>query len=221
VLSDLLLRLPIVGLAADAVYSIPRDPVPPTMYVPLEQRRDLLPSSITLSVRAVTSPASLTKSITAAIAVVDPNLVLTFRPLADQVRDTLIQERLLATLSGFFGVLALLLAGLGLYGITAYTVSRRRNEIGIRMALGATPAGIIRLILTRVCILVVLGIVIGSAASAWASRFVASLLYGIEPHDLVTLAGASSLLAAISALAGWLPARRAARIDLAAVLRES
>ena len=136
------------------------------------------------------------------------------------MRDTLIQEGLLATLSGLVGALALLLAGLGLYGITAYTVSRRRNEIAIRMALGAAPAGVVGLILTRVIVLVVLGLVIGSAASAWASRFVASLLYGIEPHDLATLAGASSLLAAISALAGWLPARRAASIDPAAVLRE-
>ena len=78
--------MPIVGLAADAVYSVSREPIPPTMYVPLEQRRDRLPSSITLSVRAATLPASLTKSITAAIAVVDRNLVLTFRPLADQLR---------------------------------------------------------------------------------------------------------------------------------------
>src|SRR5204863_130657 len=84
----------------------------------------------------------------------------------DQVRDTLIQERLLATLSGLVGALALLLAGLGLYGITAYTVSRRRNEIAIRMALGAAPAGVVGLILTRVIVLVVLGLVIGSAARA-------------------------------------------------------
>jgi putative ABC transport system permease protein len=160
--------------------------------------------------------------ITAAIAAVHPDLVLAFRPLPDQVRDTLIQERLLATLSGFFGALALLLAGLGLYGITAYTVRRRRrNEIGIRMALGAASASVIRMILSRVVVLVVSGLLIGALASAWASRFVASLLYGVEPHDVATLAGASILLAAISALAGWLPARRAARIDPAVVLRES
>jgi putative ABC transport system permease protein len=213
-------RVPIIGLAADAVYTVPRDPIPPTMYVPLT-RQDQPPSSIVLSVRAAGSPASLAKSVAAAIAAVHPDLVLAFTPLADQVRATMIQERLLAMLSGFFGALALLLAGLGLYGITAYTISRRRNEIGIRMALGAPSSNVIRLVLTRVVVLVVLGLLIGAAASAWGSRLVASLLYGVDPHDLWTLIGASSLLAAISALAGWLPARRAARIDPAAVLRES
>jgi putative ABC transport system permease protein len=210
----------IVGVAADAVYTLARDPLPATMYVPMAQQEQPR-ASMTLISRMAAPPAPLTKSIAAAIAAVHPDLVLTFRLLGDQVKDTLIQERLLATLSAFFGALALLLAGLGLYGITAYTVSRRRNEIGIRMALGAPPAGVIRLVLTRVFVLVVLGLVIGGAASAWGSRLVASLLYGIEPHDLGTLVGASSILAAICALAGWLPARRAARIDPAAVLRES
>ncbi len=212
--------VPIVGLAADAVYSVPRDPIPPTMYVPLTQE-DEPRSSIVLSVRAAGSPASIAKSVGAAIVAVHPDLVLTFRPLKDQVSATLVQERLLAMLSGFFGALALLLAGLGLYGITAYTISRRRSEIGIRMALGATPAGVIGFVLTRLIVLLALGLIVGGTASAWASRFVASLLYGVEPHDLGTLLSASAVLAAVAALAGWLPARRAARIDPAVVLRES
>jgi ABC-type antimicrobial peptide transport system permease subunit len=126
---------------------------------------------------------------------------------------------MIALLSGFFGVLALLLAGLGLYGVTAYAVSRRRREIGIRMALGSGPRGVIRLVLSRVSILIAAGILIGTGVSLWASKFVAALLYGLEPRDPGTLAGAAVILVTVGAFAGWLPARRAARIDPAAVLR--
>ena len=123
-------------------------------------------------------------------------------------------------LAGFFGALALLLAGLGLYGVTSYAVSRRRTEIGIRMALGAAPARVVWLVLSRVTLLVAAGVVFGTAASVWLARFVASLLYGLEPRDPATLAGAAIVLAAVGAAAGWLPARRASRLDPAQVLRE-
>jgi ABC-type antimicrobial peptide transport system permease subunit len=104
--------------------------------------------------------------------------------------------------------------------VISYAVSRRRAEIGIRMALGASPAGVLRLVLTRVLVLVGIGIAFGAAASAWASRFVTTLLYGLEPRDPATLVAAALILAAIGALAGWLPARRASRIDPATVLRQ-
>jgi putative ABC transport system permease protein len=217
----------IVGVAADAVYRSLRDPVPPTMYLPLAQHDGdqafLVPlASASLSVQSTLGPPGLlTKSIAAAIGVVNPELTLTFRPLADQVDASLTQERLVAMLSGFFGALALLLAGLGLYGVTAYAVSRRRTEIGIRMALGAEPAAVVRLVLSRVVILVGIGAVIGSGLSLWASKFVASLLYGLAPRDPMTLIVAVATLAAVGVAAGWLPARRASRIDPAAVLRES
>jgi ABC-type antimicrobial peptide transport system permease subunit len=145
---------------------------------------------------------------------------LTFRPLSDQVAATLTQERLVARLSMFFGGLALLLAALGLYGVTSYAVSRRRTEIGIRMALGANSAGGVRLVLTRVASLVVVGVLAGAGLSWWASRFVATLVYGLEPRDPATFTAAALLLGAIGLLAGWLPARRAARIDPTIVLRE-
>jgi len=122
-------------------------------------------------------------------------------------------------LSGFFGALAVLLAGLGLFGVTAYAVSRRRREIGIRIALGAAPASVMRLVLTRVMLLVGIGITVGAGLSLWASRFVAAMLYGLDPRDPVTLTIAAGLLATVGFVAAWLPARQAIRIDPAIVLR--
>jgi putative ABC transport system permease protein len=210
----------IVGYVRDAVYRSLREPVPPTMYVPYAQQPDP-PSSMSISVRAAGGPpALLTRPLAAALSGVNRDLAITFRPLADQVNAALTQERIVAMLSGFFGALALLLAALGLYGVTSYAVSRRRTEIGIRMALGAAPGGVIRLVLRRVAILVSLGVLVGSAASLWAARFVETLLYGLQPRDPLTFVAAAVVLAAIGAVAGWLPARRAARIDPARVLRD-
>ena len=112
------------------------------------------------------------------------------------------------------------ITGVGLYGVIAYTVSHRRIEIGIRMAHGAEPAGIVRLVLSQVTMLVGLGMLIGTGVSLWASQFVAPILYGLEPRDPITLIGAAATLAAVGALAGWLPACHASRIDPAEILRE-
>jgi predicted permease len=215
----------IVGVVADAVYTRPRDRVPATMYVPLSQFNETaavgLPAAVTLSVRAAgISPASLTKSIASAVAEINPHLALTFRPLDAQVSDTLTQERLLAMLSVFFGTLALLMAAIGLYGVTSYTVNLRKTEIGIRMALGATRGRVVRMVLARVSFLVGPGILLGIVISAWASRFVASLLFGIEPQDPVTLASSALALSVVAAIAGWLPARRASRIEPARVFSD-
>jgi ABC-type antimicrobial peptide transport system permease subunit len=133
----------------------------------------------------------------------------------------LAQDRVVAILSGFFGALALLLAAVGLYGVTAYAVARRRTEIGIRAALGAAPLDIFRLVLLRVALLVGAGVIIGAGVGVWASTLVGSLLYGLEPHDSRTLVGAVAVLAAVGAAAGWLPAWRASRTDPAEELRES
>jgi putative ABC transport system permease protein len=213
----------IIGVVADAVYRNLREPVPPTMYVPMAQMDEsfALPSLYLMVRSSAGSPALLARSVAGAIATVNPDLALTFRPLADVVNASLTQERVVATLSGFFGGLALLLAGLGLYGVTSYAVSRRRTEIGIRMALGAAPGGVVRLVLSRVAVLVGGGVLAGVALSLWAARFVETLLFGMKPRDPVTLIGAASVLAAVGALAGWLPASRASRIDPAEVLRES
>jgi len=216
--------LEIVGVAADAVYRNLREPMSPTMYAPISQYDDTrFPlASVSLSVRAPHgSPAPLARSVAAAVRDVNPDFSLTFRPLSDQVNASLIQERMIAMLSGFFGALALMLAGLGLYGVTSYAVTRRRTEIGIRMALGAAPAGVVRLVLSRVSLLVGVGVLMGAGVSVWASQFVTTLLFGLQPRDPTTLVGSAGILAAVGALAGWLPAHRASRIDPAEVLRES
>jgi hypothetical protein len=218
-------RREIVGLVGDAVYRSVRAGAPPTIYIPLAQYEDKAgptPSNVDLAVRPASgAPALLARSVAAAIAAENKDLAMTFRTLEDQVNASLTQERVLAMLAGFFGGLAMLLAGLGLYGVTSYTVTRRHGEIGIRMALGAAPDSIVRLVLSRVSLMVGVGIAVGIVASIWATQFVSTLLYGLEPRDPATLAGSVAVLATVGALAGWIPARRASRIDPAAVLRES
>src|SRR5918992_1280131 len=209
----------IVGYVKDATYRDLREPIPPTIYIPFVQQD--APSIMSLSVRtASASPVFLTRPLAAALTALHGDVTVTFRPLADQVNASLVQERVVAGLSGFFGALALLLAGLGLYGLTSYTVSRRRTEIGIRMALGAAPERVVALVLGRVAILVGLGTIAGVAGSLWATQFVSTLLYGLQPRDPVTLAAAIVILTVIGAVAGWLPARRASRIDPARVLHD-
>ncbi len=151
---------------------------------------------------------------------VDPRLSLTFRLFSEQVGASVMRERIVAWLSGFFGGLALLLAGIGLYGVTSYAVSRQRTEIAVRMALGAEARGVVRLVLARALRLAGMGLLVGTAVSLWVSRFVGSLLFGLEPRDLPTLVAAAAALAGICVLAAGLPARRASRIDPAQVLRE-
>jgi ABC-type antimicrobial peptide transport system permease subunit len=175
-----------------------------------------------IGVRTAGDPMRLARTIESAIAATDRNVVLTFRSLGDQVGANLVQERLVAMLAGFFGGLALLLAGLGLFGLTSYTVARRRTEIGIRMTLGAAPSGVVALVLSRVIGLVATGTVVGTLMSLWASQFVAVLLYGLEPRDPATLISAAGILAAVAAAAASLPAWLASRmIDPAEVLRQS
>ncbi len=212
----------IVGLVEDSVYRSLRDPLSPTFYLPFEQWvGEYMPPDANLSIRALGGrPELLVKSLMEAISSVDKDLSLSFLTLSDQIDSSLAQERLVAMLAGSFGTLALLLAGIGLYGVTAYSVGRCRREIGIRIALGAMPSSMVRQVVGRVALLVVLGIALGAAVSVWASQFVEKLLFGMKPHDPSTLVGAAAVMAAIGALAGWLPAYRATRIEPAEVLRE-
>jgi putative ABC transport system permease protein len=213
-------EIEIVGYVADAVYRSLREPVPPTLYLAFPQGQTA-PSFASINVRAAAgSPMLLSRALTSSLTTVNGGVAITLRPISDHLHAALTQERLVAMLSGFFGGLAMLLAGLGLYGITSYAVSRRRAEIGIRMALGAAPGGVVRMILARVGVLVAAGVITGGAASWWASKFVVTLLYGLEPRDWTTLTGSAVILGTIGAVAGWIPALRAARIDPARVLRD-
>ena len=214
----------VVGVSTDAIHGSPRERVPPTWYLPIAQFDvpEFPFPTARLSVRTSTeAPESLIRSIAAAIADVDPQLALTFRPLGSQLRASLTQDRLMAQLAGFLGALALVLATLGLYGVTSYAVTRRRTEIAIRLALGAAATRVAAQILTRVSILVGIGVAAGTAISLWASTLVGGLIYDLQPRDPATLVGAVLVLSCMAALAAWLPVRRAARMDPVAILRES
>jgi ABC-type antimicrobial peptide transport system permease subunit len=150
----------------------------------------------------------------------DPRIGLDFRLLATQIDDSLLQERLVARLASIFGVLALILASLGLYGVMAYAVTRRRSEIGIRMALGSSPGAVVRLILGETAGLLGAGIVVGLGGALVCGRFVRAMLFGLTPTDPVTLGSACLVLVAVATIAAYLPARQAVRIDPLAALRE-
>lgn len=213
--------LEIVGVVTDAAYRSVREPLPPTIYLPLAQIKEP-PAIMRLNVRAATgAPARLTSSVGAAIGQIDPNVVTTFTPLLQQVEAALVQERMLAMLSGFFGALAVVLAALGLYGTAWYAVTRRRRELAIRLALGATPAGLRQLVLSHAALLVGVGVAAGVAGSFWTSRFLTALLYGVEPFDSATVVLAVIILALVGLVATWIPATRASQILPADVLRES
>ena len=212
----------VVGIVEDAVYRSLRAPMEPTMYLPLAQATGDVGSSIVVSVRTPSlPPRSLVSAMAAALEREEPAAVLTFVTLDEQVQGSLTQERLVAAVAGFFGVLGVLLAAIGLYGVTSQAVTARRREIGIRTALGASSRGVLRLVLNSIARLVAIGVVLGAALSAWAVTYVGTLLYDLEPRDPSTFAAAAALLAAVAALAAWLPARRASRIDPMEVLRNS
>jgi predicted permease len=214
----------VVGVVGDAAYNSMREQGEqgvPIEYLPLAQGQ--IPprvNDMTISVRAASgSPTLLVRAITDTLTAADRDLVFSFRTMSDQIDASLVQDQLIALLSGFFGALALLLAGLGLYGMTAYAVACRRGEIGIRMALGSTRARVLRFVLSRAARVVLAGVAIGVGLSLWASRFVTTLLFGIEPRDLPTLALAALTLTVLALAATWLPAFRASRLDPASVLR--
>jgi putative ABC transport system permease protein len=207
----------IIGVVRDAKYRSLRLAVPPTMYLP----SDLRPSGFWLIVRGAGDLQQLAPAITARLGAIDGNLALEFRTLDTQVAESLTRERLLALLGSFFGVLALLLAAIGLYGVLSYSVTRRRGEIGVRMALGAAPGHVARLVLRDVGLMLVSGLTLGALSGLALARLVSTLLYGVEPSDPGTLALAIVTLSGAAAAASLLPARRAARLDPVAALRDA
>jgi predicted permease len=212
-------QLEVIGMVANAKYQRLREEAQPTMYAPFAQERELS-SGARIAIRTAGEPWDSRNAIVDAISGVNKEVAVDLKRLDEDLGANVLQERLVATLSGFFGVLALLLAALGLYGVMSYNVTRRRNEIGIRMALGAEPRSVIRLVLRNVALITVVGLVVGAAASVGTGRFINSLLYNLAASDQTMIVVTAITLAAAAAIAGYLPARRAARIDPMAALRE-
>jgi predicted permease len=209
----------IVGFARDSKYNDLRDPFEPLIYVPVAQD-ELAATRPRLVVRSRVAGAVVASAVTALAREVHPATVVTFRTLESQVDDSLVRERLLATLSGVFGGLAALLATIGLYGVMSYMVARRRSEIGIRMALGADRRDVVRMVMREAGVLLIAGLAVGTVSALAAAQSARSLLFGLTPHDPLTLVTAAAALAAVAALASYIPARRASRLEPTEALRE-
>ena len=208
----------IVGVVADTKYESMRDEIPYELYIPMEQTN--FANGATVYVRAQGDPTHAFNMLRAAVRGVDTNVpMFDMRTLTGQVEISLLTERLLATLSSVFGCLATLLAALGLYGVMAFMVARRTREIGIRMALGAGQGTVVWMVLRETLTLAGLGVGIGLAGAYGLTRLIQAQLFGVQPTDLLTMSAASLGIAAVTALAGYVPARRATGIDPMSALR--
>jgi predicted permease len=222
----------IVGIVADAKYTNPRDPVRTMYFRPMTQlnttlkersaitaeTRSLFPNSMTI--RFAGDAGGLESLVRRTLANINPNLtILDFKSLDYQVAGNFIEERLISRLTLLFGLLALVLASVGLYGITAYSVARRTSEIGLRMALGANRGDVVALVLRGASLQVGIGLAIGIPVALLGGYFMASQLYGVRTYDPLTLAGAVVVLSAFAGVAGFIPARRAASIEPMNALR--
>lgn len=212
-------QLQIVGLVADAKYGDLRESPPPTAYLPWLQQPTATSAS-RISVRTAGPADAARATVLAALMEVEPEAVVSFRSLEQDLQLATTQERLVASLSAFFGGLALLLAAIGLYGVMSYAVTQRRNEIGIRMALGAEPGRVMRLVLGQVTLVTAAGLAAGILAAAGAGRFVNGLLFGLATTDATMLGLAAAALALAALAAAAIPARRAARVDPMTALRD-
>lgn len=210
-------KIEVVGVARDAKYSRLRGQTPPTAYTPYLQET---PGQMNFEVRTVGEPAMMAAAIRDAVRDVDSNLpMFAVKTQIEQSDELVREERLFASLSSFFGLLALLLACIGLYGVMSYGVARRTNEIGIRMALGATTTGVTRMVMRETAVVVLIGIAVGLGASLATTGLISSMLFGLRPTDPITIAAAVLLMSGVAAVAGYLPARTAARVDPMIALR--
>jgi putative ABC transport system permease protein len=209
----------IVGLVNDTTDGDLREPFQPIVYRAAAQERD--PGTDLRVVLRTGLPLSGVRSAVAKMAAGhNPEITLVFRAFPAMVRETLLRDWLMATLSGYFGVLAVLLASVGLYGVMAYMVASRRNEIGIRLALGADRTSIIRMMMREAFLLVAVGLGLGALLSGMASRAASAMLFGLTPADPLVLAAAALTLAATGAAATIIPALHAGRLQPTAALRE-
>ena len=208
----------IVGLVKDTKYQDLREEFTPIGYFPAAQERQVGPF-LDLVVRSDLPLSSITAAITRTVREVAPGATVAYDTVRTYVRDSLVTERLMATLSGFFGVLAMLIATIGLYGVMSYMVTRRQAEIGLRMALGADPGTVVRMVLGESGLLLLAGMAIGVLLAIGSTRWAASLLYGLQPWDPASLLLGVIALALVSFIAAWIPARRASRVAPTVALR--
>jgi predicted permease len=209
--------LEVIGLVKDTSVAGLRNAPPPTVYVSRAQLTGDRPA--TLEIRAGGALGAVPEALRQTLQHRLPGTTIDVRPLSAQVNATIVQERMMATLAGGFGLLALALACIGLYGLLAYTVARQTQEIGIRMALGAQRKQVVARVLADSARLVLIGIAIGAPATWAAARWVESMMFGLKPTDPTAIGGAILVLVAAAQLAAYLPARRASQVDPLTALR--
>jgi putative ABC transport system permease protein len=211
----------VVGVVKNAIYQNIHEDFQPTTYFPMSQ--ELLryqQHNFSLITRAREPMGAMINTVKAMSAQASPDIDLDFRIFKTQIKDTLLQDELMATLTGFFGLLAGLLAIIGLYGVISYMVAQRRNEIGVRMAMGAQRTDVLKMVLRDAAWMVGIGIVVGVAIAAVASRGAASMLFGLKSYDPFTYIACVLALALVATLASLVPARRAAQLDPWTALRD-
>ena len=211
-------KLEVIGVVKDAKYGGLTEQVIPMAYYPHSQSPGALGNFV---VRFSGPASSVVPQVRQTMKQIDRNIAIDdVVTLSDHIGRSLVQQKLVARLASFFGLLALLLACVGLYGVMSYGVARRTNEIGIRMALGARDRSVLWLVLREALVLVLIGLVVGVLASLAVTKTAESLLYELKPNDPLTIALATSLLAVVAVVAGYLPARRAAKVDPMVALRD-
>ena len=212
--------LEIVGIVGDIKSEDTREPARPAVYRPIIQIPNQAAYSVTLQIRTKNDPTPTVAPVRQMLNQIDDKLpIFNVRTMHEQIRMELDQDRLIAQLVSFFGGLALVLACIGLYGVMAHGVARRTNEIGIRMALGAQGGNIAWMVLRETLVLVIAGLVLGVPAALLSARLIATQLFGLSPTDPLTLIGAGVVLTFVALLAGYIPARRASRVDPLTALR--